>query len=366
MRDFIPYENLKLANQPFRDEFEQKFREVLDSGWFILGNEVKEFEQEFADFIGAKHCVGVASGLDALVLSLLASGLPKNSEVLVPSNTYIATILALVRVGLHPVLVEPNIRTYNVEAEELEKHISKNTSAILLVHLYGKSCRMDKIAELCKSNQLKLIEDCAQSHGAKFEGKQTGSFGDFGAFSFYPTKNLGALGDAGAITTNNEELANKIRTLRNYGLQKKYHNIDLGFNSRLDELQAGFLRIKLKHLGEINQHKKNLAQIYLENLSEDFTLPIAGNESEHVFHIFNIRHRERDRLKEYLEQHNIGTEIHYPIPPYRQEAYRKFFPNSHFPISEEIHNTTLSLPISTCHSENDIERVVEVLNHFGK
>ncbi|MFT5616972.1 MAG: dTDP-4-amino-4,6-dideoxygalactose transaminase [Arenicella sp.] len=366
MPDFIPYENLRWVNAPFKAELEQKFSEVLDSGWFILGNEVAQFEQKFADFVRVKHCVGVASGLDALILSLMVLDLPKNSEVLVPSNTYIATILAIIRVGLRPVLVEPNIQTYNVDAGELEKAITKYTSAILVVHLYGKPCQMDKIVELCDSNNLKLVEDCAQSHGAKFQGKETGSFGDFGAFSFYPTKNLGALGDAGAITTNDEELANKVRSLRNYGSAKKYHNDKVGFNSRLDELQAGFLRIKLQHLQRITEHKRKLAKIYLEKISTNYILPVLEKNCSDVFHIFNIRHDKRDELKKYLLEKNIGTEIHYPIPPHKQKGYKKIFPNSQFPISEKIHQTTLSLPISTCHSEKDIDRVIDALNKFGK
>lgn len=359
----IYYENLFNSNKKFIEEFKIKFSEVLNSGWFILGNEVKNFENEFASMHNVKHCVGVASGLDALTISLLASGIPEESEVLVPSNTYIATILSIIHAKMKPVLVEPDINTYNIDPLKIEEKISAQTKAIMIVHLYGKSCDMDPIVDLCKKYNLVLIEDCAQSHGAKYNGKLTGTFGDFGAFSFYPTKNLGALGDAGAVITDNNEFAERIRMLRNYGSSKKYHNELIGFNSRLDEVQAGLLLIKLKYLNEINNHKRKLAKIYLENLKNDFITPVVDKNFFDVYHIFNVRHPKRDQLKEYLLTHEIQTEIHYPIPPHRQKAMQGII-SGQYPIAEEIHNTTLSLPCSFGHRDEEIYRVVEVMNKF--
>ena len=359
----IYYENLFNSNKKFIEEFRIKFIEVLNSGWFILGNEVKNFENEFASMHNVKHCVGVASGLDALTISLLSSGIPEGSEVLVPSNTYIATILSILHAKMKPVLVEPDIKTYNIDPIKIEEKIFSRTKAIMIVHLYGKSCEMDPIVDLCRKYNLVLIEDCAQSHGAKYKGKLTGTFGDFGAFSFYPTKNLGALGDAGAVITNNDEYADWLRKLRNYGSSKKYYNELVGFNSRLDEIQAALLSIKLKYLDEINNHKRKLAKIYIENLKEDFIKPVVDNNFFDVYHIFNVRHPKRDQLKEYLLNHEIQTEIHYPVPPHKQKAMQGII-FGEYPISEEIHNTTLSLPCSFGHSEEEIYRVVEVMNKF--
>lgn len=359
----IHYENLYNSNSKFFTEFREKFEQVINSGWFILGNEVKNFENEFASYHNVKNCIGVASGLDALTLSLLACSIPENSEVIVPSNTYIATILSILHAKLKPVLVEPDIRTYNIDPVKIEEKISSRTKAIMVVHLYGKSCDMDPIVQLCKKYNLILIEDCAQSHGAKYKEKLTGTFGDFGAFSFYPTKNLGALGDAGAVLTNNDHYADNLRKLRNYGSSKKYFNELVGFNSRLDELQAALLSIKLKYLDEINKHKRNLAKIYLENLKDDFIKPVVDVDYFDVYHIFNIRHPRRDKLKEYLLKHDIMTDIHYPLPPHKQKAMQGIL-SGKYPISEEIHNTTLSLPCSFGHKYDDIYRVVEVMNKF--
>ncbi|MEP0861760.1 MAG: DegT/DnrJ/EryC1/StrS family aminotransferase [Ignavibacterium sp.] len=359
----IHYENLFNSNNKFFTEFKKKFEQVINSGWFILGNEVKNFENEFASYHNVKHCIGVASGLDALTLSLLASNIPENSEVIVPSNTYIATILSILHAKLKPVLVEPDIRTYNIDPIKIEEKISSRTKAIMVVHLYGKSCDMDPIVQLCKKYNLILIEDCAQSHGAKYKEKLTGTFGGFGAFSFYPTKNLGALGDAGAVLTNNDNYADNLRKLRNYGSSKKYFNELVGFNSRLDELQAALLSIKLKYLDEINTHKRNLAKIYLENLKDDFIKPVVDVDYFDVYHIFNIRHPMRDKLKEFLLKHEIMTDIHYPLPPHKQKAMIGIL-SGDYPISEEIHNTTLSLPCSFGHTVDEIFRVVEVMNKF--
>jgi dTDP-4-amino-4,6-dideoxygalactose transaminase len=295
---------------------------------------------------------------------LRAFNFPGGSEVIVPSNTYIATILSIIQCGLKPVLVEPDIKTYNIDPHLIEEKINSKTKAIMVVHLYGKSCEMDPILELKEKYNLVLIEDAAQSHGAKYKDRLTGTFGEFGAFSFYPTKNLGALGDAGAVITNNDDFAQTIRRLRNYGSDVKYYNEIVGYNSRLQEMQAGFLSIKLKHLKEINEHKRKLAEIYLKELKEDFIKPVVQSDFYDVYHIFNIRHPKRDEIKKYLLESNIKTDIHYPVPPHQQKAMRGIIEDKSFPISEEIHKTTLSLPISFANTEEEIYKVVEVLNKF--
>jgi dTDP-4-amino-4,6-dideoxygalactose transaminase len=361
----IAYEDLGKLKDSFFKDYKEKFDNIITGGWFILGSEVAQFEKEFAEYCGAKFCVGTANGLDALTLSLMACEFPKESEILVPSNTYIATILAILNAGHTPVLVEPNINTYNIDEQMIEKKITKNTRAIMPVHLYGRLCNMPLIIETAKKYNLKIIEDAAQAHGASCDGKKAGSWGDITAFSFYPTKNLGALGDAGAITTNNAEYADKIRTLRNYGSKQKYHNDMIGVNSRLDELQAGFLRIKLRRLDEINEHKNKLASIYNEELYHAaFIKPMIDSNYYHVYHIYNIRHEERDRLKEYLAAKGIKTEIHYPVAPNKQAAVAHILQNTITPIAEKIHNTTLSLPISFAHSEKDILDVCKILKGF--
>ncbi len=360
----IYYEDLGKLNEPFFEEYKSKFADTLKSGWFILGNNVKKFESEFANYCGSNFCVGLASGLDALILALKTFGFPAQSEILVPSNTYIATILAIVNAGHKPILIEPDIYSYNIDPEKIEEKINERTKAILAVHLYGKVCSMDRIKFICEKHDLKLIEDCAQAHGAAYKGKKAGTFGNFGAFSFYPTKNLGALGDAGALTTNDESLDKQIRVLRNYGSSVKYYNDEIGFNSRLDEIQAGFLSIKLKSLNDINEHKRKLAEIYSQNLKSDFIKPHSHPDFTDIFHIYNIRHAKRDAVKKYLEEWEIKTEVHYPVPPHFQKGYANLFEGESYPISELIHKTTLSLPISFSHSENDIRKVVEILNKF--
>ena len=360
----IEYENLGKLNKPYIEEYERVFRETLEKGWFILGDQVSEFEKEFARYCDAQYCTGVASGLDALILSLRAFEFEKGSEVLVPSNTYIATILAIVHNGLVPVLVEPDLRTYNIDPSKLEASVTSKTKAVIVVHLYGKSCDMDPIVAFCKKHGLKLIEDCAQAHGAKYKGKKVGGFGDAGAFSFYPTKNLGALGDAGAIVTNDKTLHETVKKLRHYGQNKKYYNESVGFNSRLDEMQAAFLRIKLRKLDAINEHKRKLAKIYLNGLNSVFTVPDVEDSCYDVYHIFNIRHSQRDALRNYLLKNDIITEIHYPLPPHKQTAMKGILEGSSYPISEQIHATTLSLPISTFHSAEDISTVIDVLNKY--
>jgi dTDP-4-amino-4,6-dideoxygalactose transaminase len=361
----IEYENLRLINKPYEKAYKEALVLFLESGWYILGQQVKRFEEQFASYCGAKHCIGLASGLDALYLSLMALELPKGAEVIVPSNTYVATILSILNVGLKPVLVEPKIDTYNIDPSLIIKSITSNTKAIMVVHLYGKPCEMEEIAEIAEKYSLPIIEDCAQAHGAQVNGKKVGTWGAFGAYSFYPTKNLGALGDAGAIITDNDEMANKLKALRNYGSHKKYYNDYLGNNSRLDELQAMFLSIKLKDLDEANHYKKNMANTYFEYLTNpSIILPVRQEGIADVHHIFNVRTKERNRLQSYLLENGIKTEIHYPVAPNHQIAYRNFFDNQSFPISELIHQTTLSLPISNALTVEDIKSICEIVNSF--
>lgn len=360
----IEYENLFKLNQSFLDEYQQQYKSVVESGWFILGKKVASFENEFAVYCKSNYCAGVANGLDALILSLKALELPVGKEVIVPSNTYIATILSILHCGLKPVLVEPDISTYNIDPLRIEEYITRNTVAIMVVHLYGKCCEMDKIQAIAKVHCLKIIEDCAQSHGAMHKNKKSGTFGDYAAFSFYPTKNLGALGDGGCVLCDDAGRIASIKRLRNYGSEKKYFNDVVGFNSRLDEMQAAFLSVKLKYLDVINAHKRKLASLYSANLKEDFIKPQAHKDYFDVFHIYNVRHEKRDELKAYLLKHQIGTEIHYPVAPHKQLAMRGILDSGRFPISEEIHETTLSLPISFFHTDDDILKVVEIMNKF--
>ncbi|MDR2018116.1 MAG: DegT/DnrJ/EryC1/StrS family aminotransferase [Syntrophobacterales bacterium] len=360
----IEYENLEKSNLLFFDSLVERFRDTLKSGWFILGKNVERFESEFAAYSECLHCIGVGSGLDAITLALSALDLKGRREVIVPSNAYIATIIAVLRCGLMPVPVEPDIRTYNIDPAKIAERIGPDTAAILLVHLYGKPCEMGPIMEIAAKYDLKVVEDCAQAHGAMYRNRKIGSFGDAGAFSFYPTKNLGALGDAGAVTTGSDETANRVRKLRNYGSDTKYRNDLIGVNSRLDEIQAAFLSVKLRKLDEINRHKRRLAQVYHENLKDGFVKPAMNGDCFDVYHIYAIRHPERDRLREHLMAKGIKTEIHYPIPPHRQEAMKGILDDRNYPISEEIHNTILSLPISFSHSEDDILQVVHAMNRF--
>lgn len=360
----IEYENLGKLNAPFFDQYKRSFEEVLLSGWYILGDRVKQFEQEFAAYCGTPYCVGVANGLDAMVLALKALQLQRGDEVLVPSNTYIATILAIINNGQKPVLVEPDIRTYNMDPQNLEAQITPKTRAIMPVHLYGKLCDMQSIMAIANRYNLAVIEDCAQAHGASWKGKKAGSFGNFGAFSFYPTKNLGALADAGAVTVKDPVAAQTVATLRNYGSRVKYYNELTGVNSRLDEVQAAFLSVKLQYLDKINEHKRNLARLYEQGLKNDFIKPVSHPDYYDVFHIYNIRHPKRDELREYLLKHEIKTEIHYPVPPAGQQALQEQFAGVSTPIAAEIHRTTLSLPISYFHKESEIEYVIDTLNKF--
>jgi dTDP-4-amino-4,6-dideoxygalactose transaminase len=359
----IEYENLANSNAAYFAELEAAASRVIRSGWYVLGQEVSAFEQEFSQYVGAKHCIGVANGLDALVLSIEALNLPKGSDVLVASNTYIATILAILRAGHHPVLVEPVLETFNMDPALLPAALTPQTRAICVTHLFGKACRMDAIGAFAKAHGLKLIEDCAQSHGAKLAGKMTGTLGDAGCFSFYPTKNLGAVGDAGAIVTDDDELADRLRHLRNYGSRQKYVNEYVGVNSRLDEIQAAMLRVKLKHMDAMTEHKRALAHIYFAELPSFVTLPKVNPDEFDVFHIFGIRSSRRNELKEFLLTNNVKTEIHYPIPPHKQRAMQDTL-SGQYPIAQEFHDTELSLPISYGHAAQDIHKICQVIQKF--
>jgi dTDP-4-amino-4,6-dideoxygalactose transaminase len=360
----IEYENLLNSNADFLHELEAAAGRVIRGGWYILGQEVSAFETEFAKYAGAAQCVGVANGLDALILAIEALELPPQSDVLVASNTYIATILAIIRAGHRPVLVEPVLETFNIDPDQLQAALTPKTRAICVTHLFGKPCRMDAIGTFAQMHGLKIIEDCAQSHGAKLQGKMTGTFGDAGCFSFYPTKNLGAVGDAGAIITDDEALADRLRHLRNYGSKQKYVNRYLGLNSRLDEIQAALLRIKLRHLDKMTAHKRALAQVYFAHLPGWIEKPVHRDDEFDVFHIFGVRHARRDHLKEHLLNCGIKTEIHYPIPPHRQEAIRNII-KGHFPVADELHATELSLPISNGHTIEDIHAVCSAIRDFA-
>jgi dTDP-4-amino-4,6-dideoxygalactose transaminase len=360
----IAYEDLAKVNQQFSDTFARQFQQIQERGWFVLGQEVELFEEEFASFHHMPHCIGVANGLDAMILAFKALSIPTGSEVIVPSNTYIASILAILHAGLVPVLVEPDLQTYNINPALVEHAITPATKAILVVHLYGKCCDMTPILNLTTKHGLLLVEDCAQSHGAMYKQQLCGTFGDAGAFSFYPTKNLGALGDGGGVLCKQPQLAVKLKQFRNYGSDIKYHNEVIGYNSRLDEIQAAFLRTKLNSLNHINNHKRALAALYLQGLKDDFIKPVVHEDFFDVYHIFNIRHEKRDEIKSYLRNNGIGSEIHYPVAPHRQKALEHLLAGKTFPVSEEIHKTTLSLPCSFYHTTHDIERIIEVLNKF--
>ena len=360
----IDYENLARSNHAYLAELEDAATRVIRSGWYVLGQEVEAFEIEFAQYLGVRHCIGVANGLDALILSIEALDLPRGSDIMVASNTYIATILAIVRAGHRPVLVEPELETFNMNPAFLAQAMTCNTRAICVTHLFGKTCRMDVIGAFAVEHGLKLIEDCAQSHGARLNAQMTGTFGDAGCFSFYPTKNLGAIGDGGAIVTNDDGLADRLRHTRNYGSKQKYVNTFIGINSRLDELQAAFLRVKLRHLDAMTLHKRKLAEIYFSELPEWVSKPVRRSDEYDVFHIYGIRHPRRDALRQYLLDHGVKTEIHYPIPPHHQQAMQGIL-YGNYPIAEELHATELSLPISAGHSSIDISRVAGIINQYS-
>lgn len=363
----IPFLNFQTMHSSIREEMMEAFAQVYDSNWYINGQNLKRFEDEYAALNQSKFAVGVANGLDALILALKVLGVGEGDEVLVPSNTYIATALAVSHVGATPIFVEPDIKTYNIDPANLEKALTKKTKAIMPVHLYGQACEMDKIMEFADANKLFVVEDNAQAHLAAYKGKLTGSWGHINGTSFYPGKNLGALGDAGAITTDNEQFAKRIETLRNYGSSVKYVNDEIGYNMRLDELQAAFLSVKLKYLQKWTNERREIAQFYNELLSgcSDIILPEVHQHSTHSYHLYVIRSNRRDELQAYLESKDIGTMIHYPIPPHLQKAYEYLgHKKGDFPIAEELADTSLSLPVWPGMTRDVIKQVSELTINF--
>lgn len=356
----IPFLDFGAMHAELRPRLDAAYARVVDSNWLILGNEVTAFEHEFAAYCGAKHCIGVANGLDALFITLKAMGIGPGDEVIVPSNTYIATWLAVSYAGATPVPVEPDLRTYNIDPARIEAAITPATKAIMPVHLYGQPADMDPILEIARRHNLKVVEDAAQAHGAKYKGRRTGSLGDAAGFSFYPGKNLGALGDGGAVVTNDDALADKLRVLRNYGSREKYHNEVKGFNSRLDELQAAFLREKLVVLDDWNARRCAVAKRYLAGLANlGLVLPFVPDWAEPVWHLFVVRHRSRDALQKALTAHGVGTAIHYPIAPHRQPAYAEMaLAEGNLPVSEAIHREVLSLPIWPQMTDAQVSEVI--------
>lgn len=365
----IKFLDVQAINKRFQREFKSKFNHVLNSGKYILGNHVEEFEKKYASFCGTSHCIATSSGLDALILIFRAfielGELNKGDEVIVPANTYIASILSIIHSDLKPVFVEPDVETFNILPKEIEKQITKNTKAILVVHLYGQLADMQSINAIAKSNNLLVIEDAAQAHGATSDnGKQAGSLSHAAAFSFYPSKNLGALGDAGAVTTNNELLANKVVELRNYGSKEKYVNNTLGFNNRMDEIQAAFLNVKLSKLDLDNESRRYIAKRYLKGIDNSkVQLPFYNNSENHVFHVFVLLVDNRENFVSFLKDRNIETLIHYPIAPHKQEAL-KMYNELEFPITETIHETIVSIPISPIMTDDEVNEVINAINTY--
>jgi len=362
----VPFLDLRAAYEELKEEIDEAVARVLGSGYYLLGKEVGAFEEEFAEFLHVKYCVGVGNGLDALQLALRALGVGQGDEVLVPSNTYIATWLAVSYAGAVPVPVEPDERTYNVDPEKLEAAITDRTKAIIPVHLYGQPADMDPILEIARKHNLRVLDDAAQAHGARYKGRRVGGLGNIAGWSFYPGKNLGAFGDGGAVTTNDGELADRVRVLRNYGSRTKYFNEVRGFNSRLDEIQAAVLRVKLKHLDEWNRRRRNIAELYRRELEGcDLILPYVPEWAEPAYHLFVVRSGQRDALHQYLETQGIGTLIHYPVPPHLQQAYCEIgLAAGTLPISERIHQEVLSLPIGPHVTEAQVETVTRAVCEF--
>lgn len=363
----VPYLSFDKTNEQTRKESLSAFERFFDNKWFILGNEVKQFEQTFAHYCNSNHCIGVANGLDGLIISLKVLGIGSGDEVLVASNSYIATVISISNVGASPVFVEPDRRTYNLDPNKLEAAITPRTKAIMPVHLYGQPCEMDRIMEIADKYDLVVIEDNAQGHGGTFNGQITGSFGHCNATSFYPTKNLGALGDAGAITTNDSELAEKCSIIRNYGSSKRYYNTYKGMNSRLDECQAALLNVKMNYLDGWNKERQKIASWYDKNLKEipGIILPYIHPKATSVFHIYLIRTHLRDELQRFLKEKGVGTLIHYPVPPHLQEAYGELgYQAGDFPIAEELAKTSLSLPLFVGMTEEQMNYVCEQIKAF--
>ncbi|UUE10635.1 DegT/DnrJ/EryC1/StrS family aminotransferase [Dickeya zeae] len=365
----INFLDLKAINKKYQNELKEACVRVIDSGWYILGEELTQFEKEFATFCGTKHSIGVANGLDALILVLRAwkelGQLQSGDEVIVQANTYIASILAITENDLIPILIEPDPNTYNLDPERVREAITPNTKAILPVHLYGQLSPMKELLGIAKEHNLLVLEDCAQAHGAEVDGKRAGNWGDAAGFSFYPGKNLGALGDAGAITTNNDELAKTLKALRNYGSHKKYENLYQGINSRLDELQAAMLRVKLPYLTKDTERRREIAHLYRTRITNPLvTLPDVIEESAHVWHLFVIRCSKRVQLQEWLNTQGIQTLVHYPVPPHKQAAYAEFNQLT-LPHTEKIHQEVLSLPMDPTMSNESVESVIAAINAFN-
>ncbi len=360
----IKFLDLGKVNNRFRKEMDSAIEDILNKGWYLQGEYNETFSKNFAQYCGTKYAVGVANGLDALNLIIRAMGFGAGDEIIVPANTYIASILAISDNGCTPVLVEPDINTYNINPDLIEEKITSKTKAIMVVHLYGQAVQMEKIWALAKKYNLKVIEDSAQGHGAFYQGKRTGNLSDASGFSFYPGKNLGCLGDGGAVTTNDEELYKKIKAIANYGSHVKYQNLYKGVNSRLDEIQAAVLDIKLKHLDSDNSRRREIAEYYRKNIKNDkLVLPKTYDEDAHVWHVFVVRTKNRDDFQKYLSDNEIQTIIHYPKPPHKQDAYKEWN-NLSYPITEEIHNTIISLPISPVMTDDEMKKVVEVVNRY--
>ena len=361
----VPFSILERQYKMYQKEYEAKALEILRKGWYILGEETEKFEEEYAKYTGTKYALGIDNGLNALVLAFRALNIGQGDEVIVQGNTFIATVMGITINGATPIFVEPD-EYYNIDIEKIEEKINERTKAICIVHLYGQATRMDKILELCKKHNLKLVEDCAQAHGAEFNGQKIGSFGDIGCFSFYPGKNLGCFGDGGAITTNDEEIYKKIKMLRSYGSEKKYHHIEVGYNARLDELQAGLLRIKLSHLSELTDARKEIAEQYLKEIKNPrVQLPKVRENCSHVWHLFVVRIENRDKFQKYLEENGIGTVIHYPIPPHLSKAYENLgYKVGDYPITEEYAKTVVSLPLYNGMTKEEVAYVIEKINIY--
>lgn len=349
----------------YQKEFEEKAIEVLRSGWYVLGKEVEQFEKEFAEYTGSAHCVGLASGLDALWLAFKVLGIGEGDEVIVPANTYIASVMGITINGATPIFVEPD-EFYNIDTKALEDCLTEKTKAVLVVHLYGQASKMDDIVAFCKKHNLRLVEDCAQSHGACYEGKMTGTFGDIGCFSFYPSKNLGGFGDGGAIVTEDAKIAEDMKMYRNYGSRKRYYNEVVGANSRLDELQAGLLRVRLKHMEELTEERKQLAERYSGELNNPkLILPTVRENADSVWHQYVIRCENREDLIRYLEEREIGTIIHYPVPPHLSEAYAYLGKGKgDYPVTEKYADTVLSIPMYNGMTKEEQDTVIQALNAY--
>ncbi|WP_214079174.1 DegT/DnrJ/EryC1/StrS aminotransferase family protein [Mesotoga sp.] len=361
----VPFNVLRPQYLMFKEEYDKAALEALDSGWYVLGEKVSQFEKEFADYVGVNYCVGLNSGLDALILAFRALGIGKGDEVIVPANTYIASVLGATENGATPVFVEPD-EFYNIDPARIEEVVTERTKAILPVHLYGQPARMEEIMAIAKKYNLLVVEDCAQAHGSTINGKNIGTFGDINCFSFFPTKNLGAFGDAGAIVTDSEELAERVRLLRNYGSVKKYYHEIEGVNSRLDEFQAALLSVKLSHMAELEDDRRRVAEKYLKEITNPLLeLPKIKDGFKHVWHLFVVKCNQRDELQEFLSDNGIGTQIHYPVPPHLSGAYNRFgYRKGDFPITEDYANTILSLPLYNGMTNEEADYVIQKINEF--